>query len=70
MNIGQAIEEMIDGRRVSRAGWNGKGIYISLRAENGFEPCFVLRTAMGTDQPGWNASTPDLLARDWGVVEP
>jgi hypothetical protein len=70
MNIGQAIEEMINDRRVSRAGWNGKGMYLYLRTENGFEPCFVLRTTMGTDQPGWNASTPDLLAQDWGVVEP
>lgn len=70
MNISQAIEETINDRRVSRAGWNGNGMYIYLRTENGFEPCLVLHTAMGTEQPGWNASTPDLLAQDWGVVEP
>jgi hypothetical protein len=25
----------------------------------------VLKTAQGVWQPGWNASTPDLLANDW-----
>ena len=25
----------------------------------------VLKTAQGVWQPGWNASTPDLLASDW-----
>lgn len=25
----------------------------------------VLKTAHGVWQPGWNASTPDLLANDW-----
>ena len=30
--------------------------------------CIVLRTAGRTYQPGWNASTPDMLAEDWAIV--
>jgi hypothetical protein len=32
------------------------------------EPFIVLFTTAGTHQPGWNASTPDLLADDWEEV--
>lgn len=30
MNFGQAIELLKEGRRVSRTGWNGKGMFIYL----------------------------------------
>lgn len=30
LNFGQAIEALKSGRRVSRAGWNGKGMYLWL----------------------------------------
>lgn len=30
MNFGQAIEAMKEGKRVSRAGWNGKGMWVAL----------------------------------------
>src|ERR1017187_8095367 len=30
MNFGEAIEGLKQGKRVSRAGWNGKGIWLSL----------------------------------------
>jgi len=45
-------------------------MYVYLVCAAGFEPAMYLHTAKGTEQPGWNASTPDVLARDWGVVEP
>lgn len=31
MNFGQAIEILKDGRRVARAGWNGKGMWLELQ---------------------------------------
>ena len=34
------------------------------------QPYMALWTADGKWQPGWNASTPDLLATDWQVVFP
>lgn len=30
MNFGQALEALKDGQRVSRAGWNGKGMFLYL----------------------------------------
>jgi hypothetical protein len=33
------------------------------------QPYIALKTANGQWQPGWNASTPDILAEDWVVVE-
>ena len=33
------------------------------------QPYVAMWTAQGTWQPGWNASTPDILAEDWVVLE-
>jgi hypothetical protein len=33
LNFGQALEALKSGRRVSRAGWNGKGMYLWLLPE-------------------------------------
>lgn len=30
MNIGEAVEALKDGKRVARAGWNGKGMFLFL----------------------------------------
>lgn len=78
MNIGQAIEALKAGKLVQRSGWNGKGMHIYLEeaerlaggtgAQRDYEPYLVLYTAQKTHQPGWNASTPDLLANDWQIV--
>lgn len=75
MNFGQAVEELKQGKRVAREGWNGKGMWLTLiRAGNAMhqgldmQDCIGIRTAQGTMQPGWNASTPDVLAEDWQVA--
>lgn len=83
-SFGSAIEALKAGKRVSRAGWNGKGMHLyledwlegTLRFATGigprdrkYEPCIVMFTATGTHQPGWLASQADILANDWGVVD-
>lgn len=68
MTFGQAIEAMRGGSRVARAGWNGKGMNIFLVTFPSHDPCIVMRTAQGTNQPGWLASQADMLAGDWSVV--
>jgi hypothetical protein len=35
MDIGQAVAEMREGKRVARAGWNGKGMWIALSGLDG-----------------------------------
>ena len=37
MNFGQALEALKEGRRVARAGWNGKGMFLFLVPGSTFE---------------------------------
>jgi len=68
MNFGYALEAMKSGQRAQRAGWNGKGMYLYVYTFDGFDPCIVMHTAQGTEQPGWLASQADLLAEDWTIL--
>lgn len=79
MNFGQAIEALKAGKKVARAGWNGKGMCIFLWKPRGrimtsdglkigMLPCIVMFTAQGQYLPGWLASQTDILAEDWGIV--
>lgn len=80
MNFGQAIEALKRGRRVARAGWNGKGMWLeyvggdqwedaahSVDAASSPAPFIAMRTAQQTIVP-WLASQTDMLAEDWEVV--
>lgn len=83
MDFGKAIEAVKAGKRVSRAGWNGKGQYIELAT------CVSYKNAageiinvnhqalsnnaiafVGTSgvQLGWLASQADMLAEDWQIL--
>ena len=72
MNFGQAVEALKRGEKVSREGWNGKGMHLFLEdwqdLDLTYQPCIVMFTAQGTYQPGWLASQADILAEDWGTV--
>lgn len=83
LDFGQAVRYMKEGRLIRRAGWNGKGIHVYLEDHFSFVvpagvfkgnkrtylPVMVMFNAKGEHQPGWNASTADVLANDWQVVE-
>lgn len=76
MNFGQAIEALKDGNKVSRAGWNGKCMWLCYihpgnAMLHGFDmqPCIGMKTADSKMQPGWLASQADMLAEDWDIVE-
>lgn len=69
--IGWAIKEMQNGARVSRAGWNGKGMWLALKVPAPDSemtlPYIYMRTAQGDLVP-WLASQTDMLATDWGLA--
>ena len=44
MNFGQAIEALKAGKKVSRKGWNGKGMYLWMK------PAFIIKPEMCSDQ--------------------
>ena len=85
MNFGLAIEAAKMGKKIARAGWNGKDMYVFLAYEADFVTdadisefdqqevevgdMLIMKTAQNTFQPGWLASQADMLAEDWYIVE-
>ena len=75
VNFGKAIEAMKAGARIARWGWNGTGMFVrlvhSVSAPSGttVHAYMVLQKQDGTHQPGWNASTADVLAEDWEICQ-
>ncbi|MGM9585145.1 MAG: DUF2829 domain-containing protein [Faecousia sp.] len=84
MNFGLAIEAAKIGKKIARAGWNGKNQYVELAScisyKNGAgEIVNVGHDAIGNKalafvgtsgvQMGWLASQADMLADDWKIVE-
>lgn len=81
MDFGYAVKMMKkEGKRVSRIGWNGKGMWLRL-AESptkteyridgevfGFLPYIQMKTADDKIVP-WLASQTDVLAEDWVITD-
>lgn len=79
MSFGDALVALKSGKRVSRAGWNGKGMWLCLVARwNGaigempvdyhLLPWIAMKTVDGGAVP-WLASQTDMLSDDWQIVE-
>lgn len=81
LTFGDALEALKDGRRVARAGWNGKGMFLRMiwppegevfvsqdGARHPVQPCIGMKTADNLMQPGWLASQADMLAEDWMIL--
>lgn len=61
MNFGQAIQALKEGKKVARAGWNGKGMWIVLMPSLKLPP-------HSTQEPG--AKVNDRTAKHIGVDTP
>lgn len=84
LNFDLALEAVKLGKKISRAGWNGKGQYVELGRNFRYNTCdgkdqwtfhedidgmaLVFVGTRGT-QVGWLASQADMLADDWYIVE-
>jgi hypothetical protein len=70
--IGWAIKQMHNGRRVRRAGWNGKGMWLAIQYPDQNSkmnmPYVYMSTVVGQLVP-WLCSQTDLLASDWQIAE-
>lgn len=68
MDFGQALSYLKSGRRISRAGWNGRGQYLELQVPDSNSkmqrPYIYISPVDGALVP-WVASQSDLLADDW-----
>ena len=71
MHTGQAVIALKVGHKVTRDGWNGKGMYLELRRPDEHSkmtlPYIYMSTAQGDLVP-WLASQTDILATDWRLA--
>ncbi len=78
MTFGDALLALKEGKRVSRSGWNGKGMWLALQVPDLFSkmttpyiyidyPVDDMQTTGATGP--WVASQTDMLAEDWEIVE-
>jgi hypothetical protein len=68
MDFGQALGILKAGEKVSRSGWNGKGMWLALQTPDANSkmslPYIYMKTADDKLVP-WLASQTDVLANDW-----
>lgn len=76
-DFGWALNQLRNGKRVRRGGWNGKGIFIELQRPDEHSKMtspyiFIDTTGLQTDNSDapksrvpWLASQTDMLAEDW-----
>jgi hypothetical protein len=74
MNFGEALTLVKAGIKMSRAGWNGKGMWIEIQRPDAHSkmtlPYLFLNYPHGDKVP-WLASQTDMLQDDWMIyVEP
>lgn len=72
MDFGEALDELKNGSRVARNGWNGKGMFVEMQVPDEHSkmrrPYLFMRPVDGDLVP-WVASQTDLLAEDWQTVD-
>ncbi len=75
--FGAALADLKGGFCVARAGWNGKGMWLSLqepdsRSKMTLPYIYLSYPAGAQNTPGarvpWVPSQTDVLANDWGLV--
>jgi hypothetical protein len=71
MNFGDALKCLKRGSRITRAGWNGKNMWLELQVPDAHSkmtlPYIYMRTVQ-EDLVPWLASQTDILAEDWHLA--
>ncbi len=73
LDFGSAIKNIRHGDKMTRKGWNGKGMYIyyvpqRISGSVQYRDYIAMKTTDGSIVP-WLASQTDILARDWMIVD-
>jgi len=83
MNFSDALLSLESGHKLTRKGWNGKGMWvrkIDLYTDKQFQvkeidpcegtimPTLALKSANNELIFGWRPTTPDMFANDWELV--
>lgn len=85
LTFGDAVHFLKAGRRVSREGWNGKGMWLYYVPANSYPAqtaaargefgelvpyrAYIAMVTVDHDVVPWLASQSDVLAEDWRVIE-
>lgn len=71
VDFSEALLALKSGNKITRTGWNGKGMYLGLQLpdENSANtlPYIYIVTAEGSRVP-WVASHTDLFSQDWDIL--
>lgn len=71
-DFGWALGCLRAGYRLTREGWNGRGMWIALQRPDAgskmTQPYLYMKTATGGLVP-WLASQADLLSEDWRIID-
>ncbi len=70
LSIGDAVEALRSGAKVTRQGWNGRGMHLYYVPEDEAKrhrPFVMMYTVDGEHVP-WLCSQSDLLAKDWMIA--
>lgn len=77
-NFGGALEQLREGKKVARTGWNGKGLWLELQVPDEHSKMtlpyvYINYPNDAINTPGarvpWLASQTDMLADDWVCVD-
>jgi hypothetical protein len=85
LSFGHAIVALKEGKKVARAGWNGKGMFLYYVPANSYKAqtdtalqhfgevvpyrAYIAMKTVDNDVAVWTASQTDVLADDWAIVE-
>ena len=68
----EALTQIKNGKKLTRQGWNGTGMYIQLQTPTETskmtQPYIYIKTVTDELVP-WIASQTDLLSKDWETVD-
>ena len=73
MKFGEAIEYLKKGKRVTRKGWNGKGMYLEMQNPDDHSKMtrsYIYMKTVNDDLVPWVASQSDMIEEDWELVKP
>ncbi|MCC5580602.1 DUF2829 domain-containing protein [Microtetraspora sp. AC03309] len=70
-DFGRALDYLRQGARVTRDGWNGKGMWLALQVPDEHSKMnrpYIYMRAVNRELVPWVASQTDLLADDWRIA--
>lgn len=71
-DFGWALTTLKTGFRVTRTGWNGKGMWLALQVPDEMSKMtlpYIYMTTVKGDRVPWLASQTDMLATDWQLAD-